>query len=303
MYTELIESSSPCDDIRTNSNTHSGTSSSGNINNSLGQQLLKQSRSFAQNLQKTTQTTVNSTQTNLSNSHQNCSNTSSSNKDIYGQFQSFPTSSCSSNDLNTGKKTTHSSQHVTTSSTHQTQTQTQSIQNVSQVTANLQQATTFIQHQQNVSMMSNMMNQTAMVPPMTPIVPMPATPSVPRGSPPSTRPNKLSVTSEISQRCPAIDSYGQVSKDFDSNKHDNGDHMLLLNVLGEAISKIFKKLNVSNSPLLSIALDQGRPPVFRIYTTSPTSPRSSAKTVRNARESKSSPKGEKVIAGNFSLFF
>lgn len=47
--------------------------------------------------------------------------------------------------------------------------------------------------------------------------------------------------------------------------NDNQDHQILLKVLGEDINKLFLTLNISSVPLMSIALDQGRPVVFKIF--------------------------------------
>ena len=52
---------------------------------------------------------------------------------------------------------------------------------------------------------------------------------------------------------------------YKSQVHDNQDHLILLRVLGEDINKFFLTLNLSSVPLMSIALDQGRPVVFKIH--------------------------------------
>ena len=119
MYTELIESSSPVED---HSKSRSGnTSSSGRI--SVGGQgqrdprppsfnLFRMERDRDREKEPDLASSLNSHKISGSGgtgSHKDCSNASSSNKDSYGHFQSFPTSSCSSQNMISASPINHSS--------------------------------------------------------------------------------------------------------------------------------------------------------------------------------------------------
>ena len=291
MYAEYI-SSSPAEELSSNKDTSSSE------NKQSSQKLREPSTLFKINPQfgKTGRTensskensnskskgpgtgtgTGNTTKTSA-NSHRDCSNASSSNKDIYGHFQSFPTSSCSSNDLtknNTATTNTNENTNTTKSSTNNTGT-----------TGGISLFQQEIQHQSTsfISMDKEKMSATAMTSKFAET----------RISSTIDRPNKLSVmtnASDMSHRCPAIDSYGQVSKDFDSSSQSHGQDLIqILQVLGP-IAKILQLENSKNDPILSIALDLGRPITFRLYSLSQNnSPRSSTKTVKEVKKREENP--------------